>query len=182
VSAELVSDAAPNRSLSPRTTQFVTFGGAFLCFASFLRFGFDGRALVGAIFAATLLVVAAFDLEHRMVPNRIVLPATAVVFALQLAFFPGHALEWTLAAFGSALFFLLAFLTYRGGLGMGDVKLALLLGAALGESVIAALIIGTFAAAAFAVFLLVREGADARKKAIPLAPFLAFGGLVTLFF
>jgi leader peptidase (prepilin peptidase)/N-methyltransferase len=72
-------------------------------------------------------------------------------------------------------------LIYPAGMGMGDVKLAALIGAALGRSVVAAIAVTLFAGGAFAVLVLVREGLGARKKAIPFGPFLALGGLVVLF-
>ena len=73
-------------------------------------------------------------------------------------------------------------LAYPAGLGMGDVKLALLLGAALGATVAVALMVGLLAALVPAVVLIVRQGQKAaRKTAIPFAPFLAFGAVVALF-
>jgi prepilin signal peptidase PulO-like enzyme (type II secretory pathway) len=67
-------------------------------------------------------------------------------------------------------------------MGLGDVKLALLLGAGLGAAVVAAFVFGLLAGFVAAVFLLVRRGSAARKMAIPFVPFLAFGALVALFF
>jgi leader peptidase (prepilin peptidase) / N-methyltransferase len=146
------------------------------------RFGFSARGVIDAFVAVVLVVLAAIDLEHRILPNAIVLPAAAIVYVAQLAFFPHHALEWTLASFGCALFFLVTLLAYPAGLGMGDVKLGLLLGAALGKSVVAALLLGLFGAALCGLVLLVAQGAAARKKAIPLGPFLAAAALVVLLF
>ena len=65
---------------------------------------------------------------------------------------------------------------------MGDVKLALLLGAMLGRTVPVALMIGMIAALVPAVVLFARHGSAARKMGIPFAPFLALGGIVALFF
>ena len=65
---------------------------------------------------------------------------------------------------------------------MGDVKFALLLGAMLGRDVSVALMIGFIAALVPAAVLALRHGSKARKMAIPFAPFLAFGGVVALFF
>ena len=64
---------------------------------------------------------------------------------------------------------------------MGDVKLALLLGAMLGRSVAVGLMIGMLAAIVPSIYLLARHGAAARKMGIPFAPFLALGGVVALF-
>lgn len=145
-----------------------------------LRFGLTARAAIGAGFCAVLVVVSATDLEHRLVPNRIVVPAAATALAANLAFSPG--LEWPLSAAAAAGFLLAAALAVPGGLGMGDVKLALLLGAALGRTVGVAVMLGLLAALVPALFLLLRHGRSARKLALPLAPFLALGGVIALFF
>ena len=154
---------------------------AVLSAACVIRFGFEGRALVGAVFASTLALLTATDLDRRLIPNVVVLPATALVLALQIAFYPGQTLEWVLAALGAALFFFLPLLIVPTGMGMGDVKLAALLGAALGNSVLLGIFVGLGAGALFAIAVLVREGLSARKKAIAYGPFLALGGLVALF-
>jgi leader peptidase (prepilin peptidase)/N-methyltransferase len=129
-----------------------------------------------------LVVLAAIDLERRVIPNRIVLPATGLILATQIALSPDRALEWIAAALGAALFLLLPLLIYPSGMGMGDVKLALLLGAGLGWGVVPALFVGLMAAFVAAVVVLVRGGLAARKTALPFGPFLALGGLVALFF
>jgi leader peptidase (prepilin peptidase)/N-methyltransferase len=145
------------------------------------RFGVSRTTPVAVVFALVLVALTRIDIEQRIVPNRIVLPAAATVLAAQLALFPERALEWTLSALLASLFFLLAHLVSPGGMGMGDVKLGLLLGAALGKSVGTAIVIGLLAAAVAAVYLVARDGLAARKTAIPLVPFLAFGAFVVLF-
>lgn len=152
---------------------------ALLLVACGLRFGLTGRALVAGFFCAVLVVISAVDIEHRIVPNRIVLPAAAIVLLAQTALEPSP--EWVLAAAGGAAFLFLAVLAYPKGMGMGDVKLALLLGAAVGRSVPVALMVGMLVALLPAIVLFARHGAAARKLAIPFAPFLALGGLVALF-
>jgi leader peptidase (prepilin peptidase) / N-methyltransferase len=151
---------------------------AVLCF---VRFGLSGRAVVSALFAAVLVLLSAIDLQRRLIPNVIVLPTLAVVLVAQIALFPDRTLEWVLASLGAALFFFLPLLVYPAGMGMGDVKLAALLGAALGKSVIAAVIVGLVSAAVVGLIILLREGLGSRKKTIAYGPFLAFGGLLVLF-
>ena len=146
---------------------------------SFLVFGLSADAFVAAFFCAVLVTISATDLGHRIVPNVIVLPAAAIVLAAQTVLHPG--VEWALGAFGAALFLFLAALAYPKGMGMGDVKLALLLGAMLGRTVPVGLMVGMIAALVPAVVLFVRHGAAARKLAIPFAPFLSFGGVFALF-
>jgi leader peptidase (prepilin peptidase)/N-methyltransferase len=134
-----------------------------------------------AFFAAVLVVLSVIDLRTRRLPNWIVLPAAAVVLAAQIAVSPGHWYEWILGALGAFSFLLVAALISPKGMGMGDVKLALLLGAALGWAVAPALFIGLSAAALAGLVLIARGGWAARKTAVPLGPFLALGGLVALF-
>ena len=146
----------------------------------FARFGLTGRSLVGVFFVSALAVLAAIDIAERRLPNRIVLPSAAAVLAAQAGLFPDRVLEWTLAAVGASLFLLVPLLVRPDALGMGDVKLGLLLGAALGSAVVMAFVLAFVAAAVYAVALLARHGAAARRRTMPLGPFLAFGGIVAL--
>ena len=152
---------------------------ALLVAGCVLAYGLSARAAVAAFFCAVLVTVSATDLEHRIVPNRIVLPATVVVLVAQTALEPSP--EWTLGALGAALFLFIAAVAYPAGMGMGDVKLALLLGAALGRSAGVALMVGMVTALVPSAVLLARHGQAARKMGIPFAPFLAVGGVVALF-
>jgi leader peptidase (prepilin peptidase)/N-methyltransferase len=152
---------------------------ALLIAACVLAFGLTAEAAVAAFFCATLVAVSVTDLERRIIPNRIVVPAAGAVLLAQTALDPSP--EWALAAFGAALFLFLAALAYPAGMGMGDVKLALLLGAMLGRTVPVAMMIGMIAALVPSVFLLVKHGRAARKMGIPFGPFLALGGIVALF-
>ncbi len=158
----------------------VELATAGLVAACFVAFGLSAEAFVASFFCVVLVVLSAIDLRHRIVPNRIVLPAAVVVLLAQTALEPSP--EWALAALGASGFLLVAALAYPAGMGMGDVKLALLLGAMLGRTVPVALMVGMFAALVPSVVLLARHGSAARKMGIPFAPFLAFGALVALFF
>jgi leader peptidase (prepilin peptidase) / N-methyltransferase len=157
----------------------VELATAMLVAACVFVFGFTLDALVAAFFCAVLVAVSAIDLEHRIIPNKIVLPAAAIVLVAQTVLHPS--LEWILAALGCSLFLFLAVLAYPAGMGMGDVKLALLLGAALGRTAPVALMVGMLAAIVPVVFLFAVHGTRARKMAIPFGPFLALGGVVALF-
>jgi len=152
---------------------------ALLVAGSFWKFGLSAEAAVAAGFCVVLVVLSAIDLEYRIVPNRIVLPAAAVGLVAQTAIHPSP--EWALAALGASGFLLLAALAYPAGMGMGDVKLALLMGAVLGRTVAVALMVGMIAALVPSLYLLARHGSKARKMGIPFAPFLAFGSVVALF-
>ncbi|HUQ23838.1 MAG TPA: prepilin peptidase [Gaiellaceae bacterium] len=148
--------------------------------ASFLAFGWSGKSFVAALFCMALVTISATDISHRIVPNVIVLPAAAFVLVAMTALDPSA--QWALGAFGASFFLFLAALAHPRGMGMGDVKLALLLGAMVGRNVPVALMVGMLAALVPSIVLFARHGSAARKMAIPFAPFLAFGGLVALFF
>jgi leader peptidase (prepilin peptidase) / N-methyltransferase len=144
-----------------------------------LRFGPSLYAVYAALFCVVLVAISAIDVEHRIVPNRIVLPAAALALVAQLAREPS--VEWPLGALGASLFLFVAALVYPRGMGMGDVKLALLLGAFLGRHVAVGMMVGFLAALVPSAFLLATRGVAARKTAIPFAPFLAFGAVVAIF-
>jgi len=153
---------------------------AALIVASFAVFGATAWAVLAAGFCAILVALSVIDAQHRIVPNRIVLPAAAIALMAHTAIAPSLAwLAWAVVAAGGLFLVVLA---YPKGLGMGDVKLALLLGAMLGASVTVALLIGLFTALVPSAILFARHGASARKMAVPLVPFLAVGALGALFF
>jgi len=157
----------------------VELTAALLVAGSVWKFGFHLEALVASFFCLALVAVSATDLEHRIIPNRIVVPAAAIVLAAQTALHPSP--EWAIAGFGASGFLFIAALVYPAGMGMGDVKLALLLGAMLGRTVPVALLLGMITALVPAFVLLARHGSAARKMGIPLGPFLALGAVVALF-
>jgi leader peptidase (prepilin peptidase)/N-methyltransferase len=154
---------------------------ALLVAGCFARFGLTGDAFVAAFFCACLVVLSAIDLEHRILPDKIVLPAFGVVLVAQIALHPDQALEWILSALAVSGFLFFGLLVYPRGMGMGDVKLALLMGAALGKDVAVAMAVALLAGLAVSIALLARHGAGARKQAIPFGPFLALGSVVALF-
>jgi leader peptidase (prepilin peptidase) / N-methyltransferase len=134
--------------------------------------------VVAVFFVAVLVVVSVVDLKQRIIPNRIVLPAAAVVLAARTIVHPS--LVWLVAGAGAAAFLLAAAIARPGGMGMGDVKLALLLGVAVGRTVPLALVVALLAATVPSIALLLRHGARGRTMGIPFAPFLALGGVVAL--
>jgi leader peptidase (prepilin peptidase) / N-methyltransferase len=154
---------------------------AVLVAACILAFGVTPYAVVAAFFCSALVAVSATDLEHRIVPNRVVIPAAVIVLLAQTALHPS--VEWLVAGLAASGFLFAFALAYPKGMGMGDVKLALLLGVMLGRTVGIALMVGMFVALVPSLVLVVRHGtAKARKMGIPFAPFLALGGVVALFF
>jgi prepilin signal peptidase PulO-like enzyme (type II secretory pathway) len=135
--------------------------------------------LLLALFVVNILVeISRHDLERRIIPNRLVLPSWAIALAVNTALHRSRWLEWL----GARASFLAFALLSRGGLGMGDVKLVAFLGAALGVQIFPALIIGTVASSAVAMAILVHRGAEARREAYALGPFLAAGAIAVLLF
>ena len=164
---------------SPRLL-LVTAATALLGGASGLVFGFTLEALI----AAPLLLDPRRHHAERTSSTgssrtRSCFRARVVMLVLRTIDDPS--VEWVISAVATGVVFFLVVLVYPAGLGMGDVKLSTFLGAGLGISVIPAMFVGFFAAFVPAVVMLFRNGKDARKKAIPLGPFLALGGVVALF-
>jgi leader peptidase (prepilin peptidase)/N-methyltransferase len=153
--------------------------GGLLFAACFWKFGLSGSALVAAFFCLTLVAVSATDLEHHIIPNRIVVPAGLAVLVANSALHPSP--RWVIAALGASGFLFAAALAYPAGMGMGDVKLAFLMGAALGSAVAPAMFAGMLIALVPSLVLLARHGQAARKMGFPFGPFLALGAVIGLF-
>jgi prepilin signal peptidase PulO-like enzyme (type II secretory pathway) len=153
---------------------------ALLIVACFAAFGMTAWAALAAGFCAVLVALSVIDAQHRIVPNRIVLPSAGIALVAHTLIDPSPAwIVWALVAAGGLFLVVLA---HPRGLGMGDVKLVLMLGAMLGASVTVALMIGVFAALVPSAVLVSRHGASARKMGVPFVPFLALGAVVALFF
>jgi leader peptidase (prepilin peptidase) / N-methyltransferase len=139
------------------------------------------KAVVAAFAGAVMVVLSLIDIERGIIPNRIVLPAAGSVLLAQIALFPDRAAEWALAALISAFVFMIPPLLGRAWMGMGDAKLALLLGATLGWGVVGAVLIAFVCVFPVSLGLLIHDGPAARNRSIPFGPFLSLGGLIVLF-
>jgi leader peptidase (prepilin peptidase) / N-methyltransferase len=170
-------DSGAQRLRSPVTVSLAALATVVLAFAALPL----DHAVVAALASATLVVLSAIDLERGIIPNRIVLPAAGVVLAAQVALFPDRAAEWALAAIVSAFVLALPQLVGRAWMGMGDVKLGLLLGAALGWGVLGAVLLAFLCVFPVAFLVVLRGGLAARKTTIPFGPFLSLGALIMLF-
>jgi leader peptidase (prepilin peptidase)/N-methyltransferase len=160
----------------------VELSTAALCALVIVAKGTDWDAALGIAMVLTLVPVAFIDLEHGIIPNRILLPAAIAAVAIVAVGSPDRLPEHVIAGAAAGGFLLLAVLAYPRGMGMGDVKLAAVLGLFLGKSVgpamLAALLSGTLVGAG----IMASKGAQAgRKTAVPFGPFLALGALVGLF-
>jgi leader peptidase (prepilin peptidase) / N-methyltransferase len=177
-----LSSHAHSATAGASPLRFAAVGlAATLAGVAFARFGLEPRAFIAAYVAVVLVVLSAIDLERRVIPNRIVLPSAAIVLAAQIAFYPGQAGEWVIAALGAAFVMSLPGLFAPGSIGMGDAKLCMLVGAALGTDVAVAIMLGFISSLPVALALVATRGPAARKQHIPLGPFLALGALVVLF-
>jgi leader peptidase (prepilin peptidase)/N-methyltransferase len=163
--------------ISPRypATELTT-GVAFALIA--LVNGLDKNLIWELPFAAMLIAVASIDLEHRIVPNKILLPFAIYGAAVAAVFRTDDLPDLAIAAAGAFLFFLLAALAYPAGMGMGDVKLAGVMGLFLGLNVVPALFAAFLSGTLVGIAVAARAKSDGRKTGVPFAPFLAFGGLV----
>jgi leader peptidase (prepilin peptidase)/N-methyltransferase len=161
---------------------------AALFAAAGLRFGADWVLPGFLVFFAALLAVAAIDLEHYIVPNRIVASTLAVSLPL-LAVAALADDRWgslgraVLGAVGAGAALLVVNLAAPRGMGMGDVKLALVLGLYLGWLGLAHVVLGLFLGfllGALGGVLLIALGLRTRKDHVPFAPFLAGGAVVAV--
>jgi leader peptidase (prepilin peptidase) / N-methyltransferase len=155
---------------------------AILFAASVLILGTDdvGQLALGLALCALLVTVTLTDLERRVIPNGLLFAGAATAVVIVAISDPGSFVERGIAALaaGGALF--LIALAYPRGMGMGDVKLVAVMGLYLGTAVAPAMLIGFATGAVVGVGLIARDGAAARKRAIPFGPFLALGGIVGL--
>jgi leader peptidase (prepilin peptidase)/N-methyltransferase len=155
---------------------------AALLVAVVLAKGADNDAWLGLAFVLLLVPVTLIDLDHRIIPNKLMLLGTVVSIALLLLTDAGSLTEHLIAAAAAGGFLLIAALAYPAGMGMGDVKLAAVMGLFLGRSVGPAMLVALVAGSVVGAAIIARKGAqEGRKTAIPFGPYLAFGGLVGLF-
>ncbi len=137
---------------------------------------------LGLLLVTALVPITLIDLDLRLIPNAITLPAAVAAVAAALVLDPGFVPEQLIAGAAAGGFFLLAALLYPGGMGMGDVKLAAVLGLYLGRGVFPAVFIALIGGALVGALVIARKGAaEGRKTAVPFGPFLALGGIVALF-
>lgn len=137
---------------------------------------------LGLLFISMLVVITLTDLDHRIIPNRVLLVAAIAGLALSAFIQPGRLPELAIAGGAAGGLLLAAALAYPAGMGMGDVKLAAVMGLFLGRSVAPALLIGFAAGTLIGIALIARHGAEARKHAVPFGPFLALGGITSQYF
>lgn len=161
-------------------TPLVELGCGLAAAGAVLVRGVGWDALALAVLVTVLVPVVVIDLRHQLIPDLLVLPATAIALPAAVMADPGRWWVPVAGAAGAAGFLFLLWLVHPGGMGLGDVKLAALIGAVLGVLAIPALFLAFAAGAALGLVLLARLGPRARKVAVPFGPFLAAGAVAAL--
>jgi leader peptidase (prepilin peptidase)/N-methyltransferase len=155
---------------------------AGLCVGAVLAHSSAAGLALSVALILVLVPAAVIDFEHRIIPNRLNAAGALIALGLGLGLDAAGEPERLLAAACAGGFLLVAALAYRGGMGMGDVKLAAVMGLFLGRAVAAAMLIALLAGVLVGAVIIARKGARAgRKTAVPFGPFLALGGLVSVF-
>jgi leader peptidase (prepilin peptidase)/N-methyltransferase len=140
--------------------------------------GFDSGLVLELPFVACLIALAGIDYDHKLLPNKIVYPMAAYGLLATLLVDGDDLVENLIAGAGAFLFLFVAVLAYPRGMGMGDVKLGGAMGLYLGLAIVPALLAAFLSGTLVGLVIIAREGAAARKKAVPFGVFLALGGLV----
>jgi leader peptidase (prepilin peptidase) / N-methyltransferase len=167
--------------ISPRYP-LVEAGTAVLCGLVVVALGADSEALLGVVMVMLLVPVTLIDLDHRIIPNKLMIIGAVLAPALVMLVDPDAIVEHLIAGVAAGSFFLIAVLAYPRGMGVGDIKLAAVLGLFLGRAVGPAIFIALISGTLVGALIMARKGvAEGRKTAVPFGPFLALGGVVALF-
>ncbi len=165
--------------ISPRYPLVEALTAALLVTVVLVK-GADRDALLGIAFVLLLVPVTFIDLDHRIIPNRLMLIGAVLAPVLVLFTNPDAIVEHLIAALAAGGFLLAAALARPGGMGMGDVKLAGVMGLFLGRDVGPAMLVALVAGSLVGTAIIARKGSAGRKTAVPFGPFLALGGVFGL--
>jgi leader peptidase (prepilin peptidase) / N-methyltransferase len=140
------------------------------------------RIVLGLLLVTALVPITLIDVDRRIIPNKITGPAAIAALVAIVALDSSFVLEAVVAAVAAGGFFFLAAILYPRGMGMGDVKLAGMLGLYLGRAVAPAIFAALIGGVVVGAAIIARKGArEGRKTAVPFGPFLAIGGLIAFF-
>ncbi len=168
--------------ISPRYP-IVEAGTAVLCALVVVAKGLEWEALLGIVFVLLLVPITLIDLDTFTIPNKLTGPGAVLAIAIVAVFAPDQLPEHLIAALAAGGFLFLAWIFYPAGMGMGDVKLAGMMGLFLGRAVGPGMFAGLIAGSLVGGLIMARLGVEkGRKTKIPFGPYLAFGGVVGLFF
>lgn len=164
----------------PRNTLYIELLTALLFVLNYIFFGLSIKTISGIILCSVLIVISFIDIEFQIIPNIIILPFSIV--GLGFSIFFNLERWWLPLAFsaGAFLFMLIIHLVYPRGMGMGDVKLSLMIGAFLVRSVIPALFLGFLLGALYGVLLIIIKR-KRLKQPVPFGPFISSGSIIALF-
>jgi leader peptidase (prepilin peptidase)/N-methyltransferase len=167
--------------ISPRYP-LVEAGTALLCAGAVLAHDTPAGIALSVTLILLLVPAALIDLEHRIIPNELTGAGALLALGLGTALDPAGEPTRLIAGAAAGGFLLAAALAYPGGMGMGDVKLAGVMGLFLGVAVAPAILIALISGVMLGVVIVARKGTRAgRKTAVPFGPFLALGGIVAVF-
>ena len=160
----------------------VEAGTALLCALVVVAKGADADAVIGIVLVLMLVPITLIDLDHRIIPNKITYPGFVLGVVLIAVLDTDSLVEHLIASAAAGGFLFVAWFLYPRGMGLGDVKLAFVLGIYLGRAVAPAMFTALIAGTLIGAIIIARVGAEkGRKTAIPFGPYLALGGLVGLF-
>ncbi len=155
---------------------------AVLCVGAVLAHSSAAQIALSVALILIVIPAALIDLEYRIIPNKITALGAVLAIAIGLALDPAGEPERLIAGLAAGGFLLLAALAYPGGMGMGDVKLAAVMGLFLGRAVAPAILIALLAGVLYGALVVARKGTkEGRKTAVPFGPFLAFGAVIAVF-
>jgi leader peptidase (prepilin peptidase)/N-methyltransferase len=167
--------------ISPRYPLVEAMTGV-LCVGAVLAHDSAAQIALGVALILIVVPAALIDLEHRIIPNRLTLLGAILAIVLGTALDPTGEPQRLIAGAAAAGFLLIAALAYPGGMGMGDVKLAGVIGLFLGRAAIPAILIALLAGVLYGALVIARKGPRAgRKTAVPFGPFLALGAIVAVY-
>jgi leader peptidase (prepilin peptidase)/N-methyltransferase len=156
--------------------------GALWALVMWARWDDASGIALGIVLVTILIPITLIDYEHRIIPNRITGPAAVIAIVIGLVLDMDFVVEQLIAGAAAGGFFLLAAIAYPRGMGMGDVKLAGVMGLYLGRAVGLAVLVGLVAGVVVGAAIIARVGAkEGRKTAVPFGPFLALGGVIAIF-
>jgi len=168
--------------ISPRYPLVEALTGVLWALVMWARWDDASGIALGIVLVTVLIPIAIIDFEHRIIPNRITAPAAIVAILIGLLLDQDFVVEQLIAGAAAGGFFLLAAIAYPRGMGMGDVKLAGMMGLYLGRAVGCAILVGLVAGVVVGGVIMSRVGVrEGRKQQVPFGPFLALGGIVAIF-
>jgi leader peptidase (prepilin peptidase) / N-methyltransferase len=146
---------------------------------AFWRFGLSWALLIAWAFIVAMVAVAFIDYDHMIIPNKIVLPGAVIGLMASVAIHPQKWWVYVAGSLGAGAFMFLLAMLWPGGMGPGDVKMALFMGAVLGAYVVVALFAAFLLGSVVGVYMLVVQKRS-RKTQVPFGPYLALGAVLAV--